>query len=297
MNILNKLLNIYKRAYRYINKVHVKNAVIEISKRYILSRHDIRMAKKFLLRSSSDLSDDEKKIVKTVSDKIHFLDGMYIYGNALAYFNTGLLAIRCVENAIQPIKNAIHINRVLDFPSGYGRVLRFLREKFPRASFTACDIDPNAVQFCEREFLATSVISKVDFNHLILDDKFDLIWCGSLITHIDKQSTLSLLKFFKRQLSENGLCLFTTHGYKSVAEMQKEPYSIGLALDSINKLIKQFFDKGYGYIDYPNNKGYGISAISPVYIREILDLVGLKEVYYQAHGWGNQDVYGCILLS
>src|SRR5207302_10524500 len=102
------------------------------------------------------------------------------------YFHFGLPTIRGIEDALRAAGRS-GIARVLDFPSGYGRVLRFLVCRFSGACFTACDLDRQAVEFCSRTFGASPLYSKSDFREVEIDGEFDLIWCGSLLTHLDRQ--------------------------------------------------------------------------------------------------------------
>ena len=71
------------------------------------------------------------------------------------------------------------------------------------------------LDFCQRAFSAKTVRSDIDFNKLSLPGKYDLIWCGSLVTHLDELAAINLLKFFHSHLSPDGLCIFTTHGQYS----------------------------------------------------------------------------------
>src|SRR5437763_14885025 len=94
--------------------------------------------------------------------------------------------------------------RFLSFASGYWPVLRFLVCRFSGACFTACDLDRQAVEFCSRTFGASPLYSKSDFREVEIDGEFDLIWCGSLLTHLDRQPTVDLLDLFHKNLAWNG---------------------------------------------------------------------------------------------
>ncbi len=60
------------------------------------------------------------------------------------------------------------------------------------------------------------------FRNLSLPHRFDLIWCGSLITHIDEWAAVDLLDFFCRHLADRGVCVFTTLGQKFAGGMMTE---------------------------------------------------------------------------
>ena len=58
-----------------------------------------------------------------------------------------------------------------DFPSGYGRVLRWLAVYFPEARITACDTNANAVDAAVKQFGVQGVYSQYDFTKIQLPDK------------------------------------------------------------------------------------------------------------------------------
>jgi hypothetical protein len=132
---------------------------------------DFWFARRKLL-SSAVYSDREKALLRKVSLRVHPADGMYsdfgisfrsglislgirdhnemyISSPAQHYFSVRLSALRAIEGAIAHSNANFDVGRILDFPCGYGRVLRFLRARFPAASITAYDIDPVALDFCK----------------------------------------------------------------------------------------------------------------------------------------------------
>ncbi len=254
---------------------------------------DFRFARKKLL---SDIAapDTDKALLDKVSLRVHCNDGMYIPLGARHYLSVGLSAVRCIENALEKSNENNAVGSILDFPCGYGRALRFLRVRFPKADITASEIDTSMLDFCKDMFSVNSVTSDIDFRKLLLSGKFDLIWCGSLITHIDERATSDLLKFFHDHLSPGGLCVFTTHGQLSVERIEKKRQTYLLTASAQQQLLSQFHDKGYGYADYKNQHGYGISVVSRERMLAIALSVGQwDETSFLERGWDNhQDVYG-----
>ena len=150
------------------------------------------------------------------------------------------------------------------------------------------------LDFCKHTFSIHPVKSTIDFAEFSLSTKFDLIWCGSLITHIDEASATILLKFFYNHLSPGGLCVFTTHGKFSIDMLEKKKITYGLTESAKNQVLSQFYERGYGYADYENQHGYGISAVSHERMLAIARGVGKwEEIFSMDTGWDNhQDVYG-----
>ena len=103
------------------------------------------------LMSSSSISANEKLLLKQVSLSTHPKDDMYVRSNAKHYLNVGISALRCVNSAVEGMGS---IRTVLDLPCGYGRVMRFMKMRFPGAAFTACELNPEPVEFCKSKFSA-----------------------------------------------------------------------------------------------------------------------------------------------
>jgi SAM-dependent methyltransferase len=259
---------------------------------------DFRAARESLL-TSPDLGPEGKRWLDRVSLKVHSDDQMYAASAAREYLAIGLSALRCVDNALK-ISRAKAVGTILDLPCGYGRILRFLKAAFPEARVVACDINAMAVSFCKRAFSVEAVLSNETFT-LSLPTKFDLIWCGSLFTHIDEPRTRDLLRFFYANLAPGGLCLVTTHGQKSAQWLRtgEPPWASayrGLSVSGQQKVLRDFAESGYGYADYESQVGLGISIVSRSRMEAIARSVGAwtESVFFE-RGWaGHHDVYGFL---
>jgi SAM-dependent methyltransferase len=233
-----------------------------------------------------------RKVKSTISKE----DDMY-EGNPDHYFKVGLSAIQCIGDSISNVEN-FKINNILDMPCGYGRVLRFLCPRFPNANLTGMDIVKNGVDFCTHTFGVKGIYSEKKLNSLVFGSKFDLIWCGSLLTHLNAIFAVDLLHFFDQHLSVGGLLIFSSHG-KSVWEtINSGKDSYGLDEEGVSQLTRSYAKSGYGYADYPGQTDYGISVTSAEWLRDQFNKIqGWKEIYCKEKGWDNhQDVY-CILKT
>jgi SAM-dependent methyltransferase len=207
------------------------------------------------------------------------------------YLGVGLSAMRSIDRALRHTQ--IKPRNILDLPSGHGRVLRFLRVAFGEADITSCELDRGAVEFCERTFGVTGILSNTDVSALTFPRQFDLIWCGSLVTHLDEQRTADLLRSFWRHLTPGGLCLFTTHGQTALNWLLSGTETYGLSAAVIQKVLSEFAARGFGYTDY-DQPGYGFSLVSLDRMTKISSAVGdwSLAVFLEA-GWDDhQDVYG-----
>lgn len=262
----------------------------------IKKRTDVCSAKKRLL-SSDLLQDKEKTCLKNISLKIHKNDEMYVPYKAQHYLSVGLSAIKCIDSALEQLEVNREVKSILDFPCGYGRVLRFLRAKYPEAEIIGGEREKHALNFCRREFSIKPLVSRSGFSQLHLNKKFDLIWCGSLLTHINEADSIALLKFFHDQLLDSGLCVFTTHGYQSFLSVKKGKREYGLPKQSSLALLSKYEEGGYAFADYPNQAGYGVSLVSHDRMSRIADIAGAnwKQIFFLEQGWDHHhDVYGFV---
>src|SRR5437660_10051009 len=83
------------------------------------------------------------------------------------YLSVGLSANRCIREALRSAGKTVQGGSILDFPSGYGRVLRFLRMEFPDSDITAAETDGRALDFCRRSFDVTPFLSNARSSVLI----------------------------------------------------------------------------------------------------------------------------------
>jgi hypothetical protein len=98
------------------------------------------------------------------------------------YWAVGESGLRAVRKALT-LADEPAVRRVLDLPSGHGRVGRYLRAGFPDAELFFCDIDAEGAEFCARTFGGTAIASKPALTEAVLPQQCDMIWVGSLFTH------------------------------------------------------------------------------------------------------------------
>ena len=211
------------------------------------------------------------------------------------YLSVGASAIEVIIAACIAA-NLTKVSRVLDLPCGHGRVLRHLVRLFPRAEFSACDLDADGVSFCASTFDARPIYSKEDLTTVKFDSTYDIIWVGSLFTHTSYEITKKWLNFLSTLLSKNGIIVATFHGRIAEEVHRLYPYTN----DEDWKLISaDYQSKGYGYKDYHRQQlhnfisgSYGIAIAKPHVLINILEEIPNGRIYmYQERGWGqNHDV-------
>lgn len=237
------------------------------------------------------LEAKQRELLEQVETRISPGDGMYT-GDGAHYYKVGLSAIRCLEEAITAAQLG-SVSRILDLPCGHGRVLRFLVRRFPQAEITASDLDRKGVDFCAAVFGTEAIYSAPNLDRFSLRGRFDLIWCGSLVTHLNDKGIRALLAFFARHLAPEGLLVFTGHGERVIQRMRDQEFDYGIAPKNAARIAEAYRRDGFGFADYPGASAYGVSLTSPEWIRRAAAEIGVEEVYFCARGWDDhQDVYG-----
>jgi SAM-dependent methyltransferase len=172
--------------------------------------------------------------------------------------------------------------------------MRFLRRAFPAARLTACDLDRPGVEFCARHFEAIPVVSHVDVARIPLEGPYDLIWCGSLLTHLPEEKWTAFLALFHRLLLPGGIVVFTTHGRSCETDLVTGKHRYGLEDPQIAALLAAYRRTGFGYVDYADSPGYGISLSLPSYVlAKFVQQPGWQLLGYHEAAWDKrQDVIG-----
>ncbi len=206
--------------------------------------------------------------------------------SAAHYAHVGLSAARIIQRALA---GRAAPTCILDLPCGHGRVTRVLRALYPDAAITVCDLDQSGVDFAAAHFGARGVTSQQDFRKLELGEVYDLIWVGSLITHLPEDQTRHFLDFAARHLSADGTLVVTSHG-AYVAERLRA-WNYGLSDDAARGVLADAAMDGYGYRHYAGGEGYGISLVSPRWLEALLADGSLQLDAYEPRGWDDhQDV-------
>ena len=214
-------------------------------------------------------------------------------GDPAHYFDAGESALRCIEAALMLAgRPADSIRQVLDLPCGHGRVLRFLRRAFPTATLTACDLNRDGVDFCAARFGAVPVQSDRNPSAIKLPDNFDLIWCGSLLTHLERKTCEGFFGFFHRVLSPGGIAVITLHGRHHAEELATGRRTLDLDKSRVESLLATYRKEGFGYVNYAGHADYGFSLTDPAFVMaKFLPLASWRLLGYMERGWDRrQDV-------
>ncbi len=192
------------------------------------------------------------------------------------YFSVGADALRIIVQALigglrKPPK------RILDFPCGSGRVGRHLRAFFPAAQLVSCDLYEHHVNFCVNNFGSEGMVSQEDFDTINFVPKYDLIYCGSLLTHLPDDLFKSAFRLISRSLTDAGVAVITTHGrHSEYIQFHKWKYIEDRLFAIAESTV---FATGFGYADYDEQAKsafgkqarYGISLSRPHWTLKLVE--------------------------
>jgi SAM-dependent methyltransferase len=225
-----------------------------------------------------------------ISRKIAPDDPMYGYNPDL-YFLAGQQALRAVSLAMLAA-GLEEVESVLDFASGHGRVLRAFKAAFPEARLTASDTVVQGIEFCASEFGAEPVVSSPDPSEIELTGPFDVIWSGSLFTHVDQDLWRAFLKLFEETLSFGGVAVFTAYGRYIVEALRDGSQTLDFTPEQIDLVLEAYDETGFGFFaDFRPEYNYGDAVASPEWVCRLLDETpGLRLLLHIEEGWLGQDV-------
>jgi SAM-dependent methyltransferase len=201
------------------------------------------------------------------------------------YFDVGADALRIIASSLIAHLRSVP-GTILDFPSGSGRVTRHLKAFFVNSEITACDLYSYHTDFCRETLGVRSLLSKQNFDEFDFDQKYDLIFCGSLLTHLPERELWSAMRLVCRSLSATGLAIVTLHGRHSIyLQHNKAKYMS----DELFAIAQSGFESiGFGYADYHQQNAYGIALVSPAYLtRGLQDDTEVRLLDYCERAWDN----------
>jgi hypothetical protein len=128
-----------------------------------------------------------------------------------------------------------------------------------------------------------------------------LVFLGSVFTHLPRHIVEPLIDRLLKSLAPNGVLIFTSQGRYSVERMRGYDWHKGtaphwmhynLAQEDFLAIVDQYDKTGYGYVDYPGQRDYGVCvARSGWYSSAALRNGDVIQIAFQEKGSDNhQDV-------
>ena len=214
---------------------------------------------------------------------IHPADDMWLSGPDW-YWALGCSGVECVLRGLSATALP-RVGSILDLACNWGRTGRHLRAAFPEVPIWFADIHEGA-EFCAREFGGTAIIAGPELTEVPLPN-FDVIWIGSLFTHLTEAKTRAWLNYLAEHLNQQGILVATFHGRRSA-----EIFSVQFQ-DFVDRTWPTAKSRGWGYVPYDDTEPeWGFSMNTVVKLAEIGEAVqGVRIADLTEAGWcGNHDV-------
>jgi SAM-dependent methyltransferase len=128
------------------------------------------------------------------------------------FFEGGQRIADNIERTLGRVKPLAQCTDFLDFGCGCGRVSSALSERFPSLSITGCDVDEQAIRWCQEHLPGNYVVNDAMPPAPWHEESFDVIWCGSVFTHLDEDRQDAWLSELSRLLRPGGIMLASVHG-------------------------------------------------------------------------------------
>jgi SAM-dependent methyltransferase len=223
----------------------------------------------------------------TVSREIAEHDAMFAGDTIEGYLRVGRSAIEVIGLAMIAARK-VDIGSVLDLPCGAGRVTRHLRAFFPEADLFVSDIDKRGERFAAATFGARPVAASPDFS-TPPGRQFDLVFCGSLLTHLPERRFVEAVDWFSAALAPNALLILTLHGRRA-DHAERTVNHIDPA--KWQRVREAAYAGGFGFVETERLNGavYGYSLTAPSWVMRIAERRPLLRVIgYQEAAWNDQD--------
>jgi len=231
------------------------------------------------------LPPSTRHLISAVNRELSPNDMMYD-GND-HYLFCGASALNVIFSALS-LADVSEPVSILDFGAGAGRVTRWLRAAFPSAAIDACDIRESDMEFCRTNFAARTWVSSVDVDSLRPLDAYDLLWVGSVVTHLTSRQTIGLLDKMISWVTVKGLIVMSFHGRLALQRQNNREFRY---IDDAGwKAITAGYENtGFGYSDYEGQSGYGVSLTKLSWITALIEhrsdwrMVTLSESAWDGH--------------
>jgi SAM-dependent methyltransferase len=216
-------------------------------------------------------------------------DGMF-QGNIEHYLSCGESALRVILAAIS-LAGVETPKQILDFGAGAGRVTRWLKVAFPDSKIHACDIRDQDMMFLRSSFGVEAWTVGTNLDLITIPGQYDLIWVGSVITHLPEPKTQQLIKKLFAACAPSGILAVSFHGRTCIARQDTEGFKY-IHDGGWNKIKSDYGKRGYGYADYEAQSGYGISVLSTAWMATLVETIPTsKLILLSEQAWdGHHDV-------
>jgi SAM-dependent methyltransferase len=209
------------------------------------------------------------------------------------YVSDARSAMENVEASLHAVRRTWDdVKAILDLPSGYGRVTRFLAQRLGPERVTACDVDRQGVRFCVAELGVAGIVANRNPARTRFPRRYDVVFVGSLLTHLTEEATIAVLRSIVATLSRDGLLVVTTQGESCLDHMDWYGDSFAGQVEWYRAEVARV---GHAFRPYPGRRDYGVAIHGRAYVERLMTglFAGrLRCVRFAERGWDrHQDVW------
>ncbi len=211
-----------------------------------------------------------------------------------------LRAGKSVAHTIRIAADLAHLvpKSILDYGCGHGRVLRWYQAFWPEAELTAADITRDQIDFCSKAFGAKPFLIDKSFAEIALPSDYDLIWLGSIFTHMDKSEWADLFRVVRDRTRPGGLLCFSFAGryvYNSLKKGDRFGFKPEEEEQVVN-FITDYESSGFGFIkqNESNGKPWGRSLAKPDWVLDFCLSQGAKIVLFSEEAYARRQDIMCL---
>lgn len=221
-----------------------------------------------------DVSLDYSLLASRLSWVISPMDNLYsVYkqnGAEEEYFRSAYRQLNELDGLLRQHSEhrLLTLSSIADYACHYGRLLRMFRAALPETELLAYDVDPQAVEFCERHFSSLPGVVGWKDDAAQLMPRHQLLTCASLLTHTGIDFYRQVLSVWERLVQPGGLICFTYLGDRYISKWLNGeldhygPVSAQLRVDK----AKAYQQRGHALagFDTPYSKAqdYGVGFMS-----------------------------------
>ncbi|HAM51169.1 MAG TPA: hypothetical protein DCP92_10960 [Nitrospiraceae bacterium] len=225
----------------------------------------------------------------TFVDLIDPDDEMYLFAKnnigqketaSYLYFKSGMEALQCIENIVRfGGKSFGDIESFLDFACGYGKSTRFLIQELDLDKVWVSDIYEGAVDFQKKYFGVNGFYSQTEPSKLEFPRKFEVIYVGSLFSHLPANRFEEWLLTLYNVLEDHGILILSTHGESLCpAGCQVDPSGFTFLRSSESRSL--------------STEEYGSTFVTSEWVKKLARKLGIINIYFmEKELWGSQDIY------
>lgn len=239
------------------------------------------------IRRSNITFDFHSEISK---NDIMFLNSIYhnndFYASLDGYYSIGLNGLNTIRRVLSSAKGNDQISgKILDFAGGYGRVTRFLSGYYGKDNIHCSDVKQDAVQFQVKNFGVTGHLSYFNPDDFLIHDKYEVIFAGSLFSHLNESLFVRWLEKLLKLLNSKGILIFSVHDMSMYSSGYSENF----------KYVENNEDLPFSIIKetIQNVKDYGISFVKEKFVKDTVQNINKDYtcIRYAKSFGGIQDVY------